>query len=78
MHTKPGGMGLVFDNLLDIERNELQGSLGETAATGLMARQVFLFQEKHGPSGGGQCMGQQASGRTGADNGDIVKGFTTL
>ena len=74
MHAKPGGVGLVLDNLLDIERNELQRSLGQTAATGFIARQLFLFQQKHGPSGGGQYMGQQASGGPGADNGEIVKG----
>lgn len=43
-----------------------------------MARQLFLFQEKHSPSSGGQFMGQQASGRPGADNSDVVKGLIAV
>ena len=77
-HPQPDGMGLVLDNVVDIEWNEVQRSLRETSAAGLVPRQVFFLQQEDRPPGHGQFIGQKASGGSGADNSDIVEGLITF
>ena len=78
IHPYPDGMGAILDNAVDIEWNEVQRALRETAPTGLVARQFFFLQQENRPPGPGQFISQQAPGGSGADNDDIVKGLITF